>query len=408
MNGPKYNDVIDFRDAGGDMEQVRQAFDSSRPLPDDVLQRVIRGTSATTTGNDVPAVPPVPAVTGVPTVTGTLSPYRTITADVLQTTEFTEPDWVIPNLLPVGLAILAGRPKVGKSWLALNLAVAVANGGRFLGTVETIRSEVLYLALEDNHRRLQGRLNTILTGERTEAPAGLQFTTDARPFDSGGFEDLRDHLHANPGVRLVIIDTLQRVRGKAARGKDTYAGDYQELGTLQRIALDCKVALVVVHHTTKMNYADPFDSISGTSGISGAADTLFVLARVPEMNGLAFQSRGRDTEELSIAVKFDPTRGAWFSLGEVDDVKLSEERRGILEALKDGDTLSPKEIAEATGLTDGATRKLLHKMKAAGTVESPSYGKYKLPVTVGTLETPGTGETPGTDHPPDLFHRVTL
>ncbi len=337
----------------------------------------------------------VAEVTGVTDVTGSCRVFPSITARELQRKEFAEPQWIIPDLLPVGLAILAGRPKAGKSWLALNIALAVAGGRLILGVFDTEQAGTLYLALEDNERRLQQRMKSILSAERASAPEGLHFMTTFARFDDGGFDDLETFLRTHPDVRLVIIDTLQRLRGRR-KSQDTYAGDYDELGRLQSIALKHGVAVLLVHHTTKMNYADPFDSISGTTGITGSADTLFVLVRSPELNGVALHTRGRDIDEQSLAVTFDKTTGVWTSRGDVATVKLSEQRRAILDLLNDGGSLGPREIAEATGLSYDAVRQMLRRMVNAGEIASPGRGKYKLPVTTVTS---GTSDTTVTSVP---------
>lgn len=348
-------------------------------------------------GRPIDDVTSVKDVRPVTVVTGTSHLFETVTAAELQRKKFQEPQWIIPGLLPVGLAILAGRPKVGKSWLALNLAFAVAGGGLVLGVFETVKSETLYLALEDNERRLQSRGNMILRAEQASAPDGLHFKTSFARFDARGFEDLEMFLRLRSNIRLVIIDTLQRLRGRKGRIQDTYAGDYDELGRLQSIALAYNVAVVVVHHTAKREFADPFDSISGTSGITGSADTLFVLARSPELNGIALHARGRDIEECSLAVEFDGTTGVWSSQGDLSTARLSEPRRAILEVLQGGEVLGPRDIEERTTISYDAVRQLLRRMVNDGDIITPVRGKYQLPVTSITKNTGITSVTTGRD-----------
>lgn len=379
MSKQEFNDVTDYIEAGGNPEVLRETLERAEPISEAMLKRVVEGEA-----NSVPTITTVPSVTGV---TGSSTPFKTISAAELHAREFAEPEWIVPGLLPVGLAILAGRPKAGKSWLALNLGISVANGGLFLGNEETVQGEVLYLALEDSQRRLQRRLNMILDSERLTAPPGLHFSTAFPRFNEGGFDQLRTYLQEQPEIRLVILDTLARLRGKTGQRNGSYANDYEEIGELQEIALQNNVAFLAVHHTTKMNYEDPFDSISGTSGVSGAADTLLLLARSPELNGIALQARGRDIEEQSYAVQFDPLTGLWVSLGETSTVKLSVQRKNVIDVLRElpeGETLSPQEIAERTEMNGGAIRKLVRKMTEAGEIENPALGRYKLPVTVGT------------------------
>ncbi|MBS1912853.1 MAG: AAA family ATPase [Bacteroidetes bacterium] len=330
-------------------------------------------------------------VTDDTVVTGSSRSLKRVTAQELQDKQFPEPQWIIPGLLPIGLAILAGRPKAGKSWLALNIAIAVANGGRVFGSYDSVQSYVLYMALEDNERRLQNRQGMIFAAESINAPSGLSFLLEFPRFDEGGYETLEQEIADNPRIKLIVIDTLQRLR-RRKRGSqhDTYAGDYEELGRLQKIALASGVAIIVVHHTTKMNYTDPFDSISGTSGISGTADTLFVLARSPEANCMALHTKGRDTEDQSIAMKFEPTTGIWSGLGDIAAMQMSGQRKEVLEFLEQHGPAEVKDIEGGTSLKGAALRQLLKRMVEKGQVERPERGRYQLPVASVTTVTSGT------------------
>ena len=128
--------------------------------------------------------------------------------------------WIVPGIVPEGVALLAGKPKLGKSWLALGLFVAVASGVVAFGTVRVEKGAALYLALEDNDRRLQFRLAKILA--RAEVPDGLHYSIKCPRLDEGEVEAIEDWLSSRPDARLVVIDTLAKIRPRQRRGANTY------------------------------------------------------------------------------------------------------------------------------------------------------------------------------------------
>ena len=203
--------------------------------------------------------------------------------------------YIVENLLYPGLYILAGAPKIGKSWLALDLCLSVAEGEPFLKH-ETHRGQVLYLALEDSLLRLQNRLY-----EFTEEPAeGLQFSTLAKAIGSGLEQQLEDAKRRLPDLRLIVIDTLQKVR----RTVDVkYGSDYSELGALKSVADKLGVAILLIHHTRKERDSDPFNMISGTTGLNGCADGSFVLTREKRSeNAGTLHCTGRDIIVMYITI----------------------------------------------------------------------------------------------------------
>jgi RecA-family ATPase len=177
--------------------------------------------------------------------------------------------YVIPGYICEGLTVLAGSPKLGKSWMTLAWALAVSSGRPAFGSIPVLLGDVLYLALEDNQRRLKKRL---LHMGVTDAPERLTFHTDWPDLDNGCVLAVEQWLDAHSDARLIVVDVLAKVRGMA--GKEwAYEADYKVLSGLQALAGRYGVAIVVVHHTRKMEADDPFDSVSGTRGLTGAADT---------------------------------------------------------------------------------------------------------------------------------------
>lgn len=242
---------------------------------------------------------------------------ETITAADLQQKDLPPIKFIVDKLLPVGLNILASPPKYGKSWMVLALCLAVASGGRFLGYM-TNQCGCLYLALEDSQRRLKTRMNKLLAGK--PAPAGFHFATMAIPIDNGLFDELEDFLKKCPDTGLIVVDTLQRVRG-ASHGKEgAYAADYREVGALKAFADQHNVALLLVHHLRKMkDDGDPFNMISGTNGIMGAADTTMVLTKEKRGDSNAtFSVVGRDVESSDTVLRFNKDTCYWENLGDAD------------------------------------------------------------------------------------------
>jgi hypothetical protein len=182
-------------------------------------------------------------------------------------------------------------------------------------------------------------------------------------------------IEASPNPRLVIIDTLKFVRPERMRDEDPYAHDYRSIAPFKRLADDHGLALLVVHHTRKQGADDALEIVSGTNGLTGAADTVLVLDRSSE--GCTLYGRGRDIEEVDVAVKFDRQSCRWSVMGDADEVRRSDERSAILAALAEaGEPLSPREIADATGQRYGNVRPLLVKMGRAGEVTKSGRGKY--------------------------------
>jgi AAA domain len=236
---------------------------------------------------------------------------------------------------------------------------------------------VLLLALEDNDRRLHQRIKAVLQGQ--PAPTALQIATQwRRVADAGGLDDLAAWLTAHPRARLVVIDTLQMIRGQRSRNDGVYADDYAAVGQLKTLSDKFGVAFLVVHHLRKETASDPLESVSGTAGITGSADTILVLKREPKDAFALLYVRGRDVPEAEIAMQFDEATGKWLRLVGADDFRRSKERNAIIRALFDmGEPMSPAEIADAIGKPrSSGVRMLLHKMRKAGDIVRCIDGRY--------------------------------
>jgi hypothetical protein len=298
------------------------------------------------------------------------------TAASLRKMKFPPVMFCVPDLIPEGLTIIAGKPKIGKSWLALDICVAVAAGRFCLGDRKPAQGDVLYGALEDNPRRMQRRLYKLLSLFGAEWPERLTITHKWRRLDQGGVDDLEAWIKQAADPRLIVLDTLAGV--KPIRTQQGYQEDYQSLEALHRLANEYGVCIIVLHHTRKMEADDPVDTVSGTLGLAGCADAVLVLSRTSQ--GTTLYLRGRDVEEAEHAVTFDKHSCRWTILGAAVDVHRSNERGRILVALdKATEPMSPQDIVAATGMSRNNVDQLLFKMAADGEVQKLGRGKYLHP-----------------------------
>jgi AAA domain-containing protein len=299
------------------------------------------------------------------------------TAADLETLELPPCRWALPELLPAGLTLLGGKPKQGKSWMALALALAVAGGGTFLEQCP-VTGDVLYLALEDQPRRLQERLDR-LRGAGLVPNQRLVFATEWPSLGEGGGAALEEWLVAHPEARLVIIDTLARVRPPQRGRGNLYLEDYALMNLLKELADRFEVALLVVHHLRKQGADDEFDTISGTTGLTGAADAAWVLQRTRGQREAILWLTGRDVEEQKLSLCFDPDDCLWRLLGtaaEAPGGTMSERRQEVLALLAET-PLTPRELGERLQIERNAAKALLHRMARDGLVVSES-GCYRL------------------------------
>ena len=290
-----------------------------------------------------------------------------VMSEDLAVREFPPIKWAVPDLIPEGVTFLAGKPKMGKSWMALNIACAVADGGVALSKIEVSQGEVLYLAMEDNQRRLKTRLNKV---SADSIPKGIHFFTEWRRLDELGIEYLDRYIDKKPEIRLVIIDTLAKIKQRG-KGGPQYNEDYDAVGELHRIAHRYGVAILIIHHLKKQTTDDPMDQISGTLGLTGAADGMLVLARDRGKADAILHVTGRDIEEDGeYALEWDVDTALWVLVGMAEDVNRERSRQEIIDLLrKHPDGLTSKQIADALDRKLGTVKKQLQRMGGDGEVK---------------------------------------
>jgi hypothetical protein len=322
-----------------------------------------------------------------------------LTAADLRLMKFDPVRYVVPNFIPEGLTLLVGRPKVGKSFLVLDICVACAANQCTLGSLKPLQGDVLYLALEDGKRRLQRRLDKLLPMSNGEWPERLSLISmgDWRRADQGGLADIEAWCKWAAKPVLVVVDTLERFRKPASGKSPLYSADYEAITGLQKIAIDYGIAIVVLHHDRKSDADDAFDTVSGTLGLTGAADTILIIKR--RQSGVVLYARGRDIEESETALQFDKGTCRWTILGAASDVLRSNERARVISALTmAGQPLSVREIMADTEMQNrNAIDTLLYKMVRDGEIVRVGRGRYYLSATndgqIGQKERLGTQYT---------------
>ena len=237
----------------------------------------------------------------------------------------------IDSLLPQGVSLLCGAPKIGKSWLVLDWCVRIAKGEE-VWNFKIAKGTTLYLCLEDNLSRIQQRLNEITD----EVPNNVFFATSSCSMSDGLAEQIEMFIAEQNDTVLVVIDTFQMIRSK---NKDTtYANDYQEIEELKRLADKLKISLLLVHHLRKQGDNDPLNKISGTTGISGAVDTTFILDKSKRsQNNATMICTGRDIEYRELELNFSKDNHIWDLVSdsvESPEILLPDEMIQLIEFMK--------------------------------------------------------------------------
>lgn len=303
----------------------------------------------------------------------------TFTAAQLGLMQFPPLQWAVPGLLPEGLALMAGKPKLGKSFMVLDLALAVAGAKQALGSIGCQPGAVLYCALEDGQRRLQTRIADMLP-RGAAFPERLEIVLEMARLGIGGEEQLERWLDGQPQARLIIIDTWRCIKPGTDGRKTAYDEDAAGMQRLHAIAKHRPgLCILVVHHTRKLEADDPMDMISGTTGLTGVPDTLLVLAKHGE--GARLVAVSREMDGYDKALKRNPDTNGWAIIGDAKQLAATAERREILEALQGAppEGLSSRDVADMVGKPDTTIRRALARMAKAGEVLRPKRGRFSCP-----------------------------
>lgn len=272
----------------------------------------------------------------------------TVNGKHLMEKDVTPVRYIIDDLIPAGVHILAGSPKIGKSWLSLWLCLSVANGTD-VWDFKTHKGGVLYMALEDSENRLQSRLRKL----NMPVPENIHFTITAGDLDSGLLNQLEDFMHNYLDTSLIVIDTFQKIRGSLKEGT-LYANDCKEMGLIKAFADKYNIAIVLVHHAKKGFELDPQDYISGTNGIAGTADTNLILKRHHRYESVAdFSVSGRDVTARELQLSLNDINCIWEK---VLDSRVEKEEQRIPKLIK--------AFLEKEKTFVGTATELCHKLEA--------------------------------------------
>ena len=322
-------------------------------------------------------------------------------ADLLKM-EFPPVQWSIPDILPEGCFLFVGKSKVGKSWAALELAIAVASGGRAFRKISVEPGAVLYAALEDTKRRMKDRVSKL-----TQDDPGIDLrkmeTVYDLPRGAAGCAHIEDWLKDHPDARLVVVDVLAKFREPSSKGESIYSSDYATVSTIKRLSDEYRVTILLVHHTRKADADDAFDTISGSMGLMGAADGALILAR-PRFSPTAVLSiTGRDIEQDGErALKWDdrPGRAGWIleeEPGAALMARMEPASRAIADMLRElGRSMTLEEIfdeASKRGLgagTKDAIKKRLQRMVDADVLTQPGRGRFAVSLAFDLAHTATT------------------
>ncbi|MDL2263946.1 AAA family ATPase [Synergistaceae bacterium OttesenSCG-928-I11] len=297
---------------------------------------------------------------------------RIVNAADLMQKELPPIRWALQDIIPAGLCVLIGRPKIGKSSFTLGIATAIACGGTALGRIDTACGDVLYLALEDTERRLQQRIRAM--GNESTDLSRIDFVFEIPRQHEGGLTFVEEWLKTHPNARLIVIDTLQKFRKPRTPNANAYEDDYETLAPVKEIADRHDVAILCLHHEKKSRDAEDFiNNASGSAAITGSADCLLFLNRARHQGVGKLNLTGRDVEEREYALSLDGME--WCLEGDAHEYEMASEKRAILDYLKENGETSPKDLADALEVKPNTMRQKLLRMSKEGLVYS-NGGRY--------------------------------
>ena len=283
-----------------------------------------------------------------------------------------DPEMVIENTLYYGYTILAGRPKGGKSWLGLQIALAVANGAPLRGADSRgiNPGRVEYLALEDSPRRTSLRMHRILQDKDSIMLDNIDFIYNSRPMDKGGMDSLDARLLERKPT-LVVIDTLRAFINGGPSGTDIVMQEYAAADKIHKLAEKHRCAVLALHHTNKLG------SIAGTYGMIAGADAVWLFKRDAGQDDGTLEITGRDVEEQVLGMRFskDPFTFGWQVIGEGNDALFREDRAEIVNVMRLEGQQTVNQLAAKLHKPYGTLMKLIDRLLETGEITKSLDGR---------------------------------
>lgn len=300
-----------------------------------------------------------------------------VTLAELQHREFPPERWLIDSIFPEGACLLAAKYKSKKSWIALALSLAISMNTKAMGRLEVSPGRVLYLDLEGKQQRIQKRTRAMLGVRQIQWPGNFHIYTKW-PQGDEGLAELVHWFASYPDTALVVIDVLASFRRPMLKHEEIYRYDRDTIDPLNGLFEQHHAGGLLVHHFNKGKHDDIMDSITGSTGLPSAVNTMWGLTRdVNDSNITILNMRGRDLEnDDPIALRWDSYLNMHVVEGPASEVAISTERRSILKLLSDDEPRTPKEIATALDRTVETIKQLLRKLLNDGLIDKPVYGKY--------------------------------
>jgi hypothetical protein len=312
---------------------------------------------------------------------------RCITAAELRDKEFPPVNWAVEGIIPEGLCVFAGDPKVGKSLVAVDICSAIASGVKGFGSRPCVAGGAVYISLEDPERRVKSRIAI----QCDRWPETFRLVTGGIPTVGDEFFHIMDEMVMLwPDTRCIVIDTLQFIIPSKQPGRSDYEHFYKFLAPLHEWAIENHIAVVLIHHTTKgqaINGENPFDKINGSQAISGCADTMILLQRNhakttkdPSIADGFMHIQGREVGKECLAMDWDEEALIWTIISEAQGDEATGNTRWleIMDALKKHGPIGPKDLSGLVGINYSTTKTCLRRMKAKSLIRSDD-GKWFVP-----------------------------
>ncbi len=310
----------------------------------------------------------------------TWKPLETISAEEFSKIQYPPIKFLVQDILPEGLSILGGSPKIGKTFFALNMALSIAQGDITLGSLQTEKTGVAYFAVDEKDQYVQEKFNNIREFQRKHnIPENMEFGFKMNRLSEGGYEQIIDYIDRKPQIKFIVIDTLGRVRKRSGMG-NAYEVDVEAIGQLQDICKEKNVSMLLLHHNKKGKSEDFIENLSGSMGISGTVDTILALERSRGETEGTLKVTGRlIKDEKDLSIKFNKDLLSWEILGDSELYRQSKERKELIDILlKENYPMTNKDLQAVTGMNYSTIKGLTWRMAKDGILLKINNGAYVI------------------------------